>query len=104
MALNYSAKEAQLVQMAATLGFSVMPIHKLKAELTHSIASRMMARKGDKIYQSAAHSIANFPLALLQDLLPDWLITTNSASTKTCVQTPPSLSCPLPAPTLLALG
>ena len=46
-----SREETQLIEMAHRLGYAVTPISKSRQELARAIASRMVNRKGDFVYQ-----------------------------------------------------
>ena len=64
-------EEAEMMETALWLGYAVMPVDKLRRELAQSIASRMVNRTGEFVYQSTAFSLINFPLTVLQtDRLP----------------------------------
>lgn len=76
-------EETQLMEMAHRLGYALTPVIKLRRELAQAIASRMINRTGENVYQSAAFSITNFPLSVLQELLPALLLTKDSNGTKT---------------------
>ena len=76
-------EEAEMIETARRLGYAVMPVDKLRRELAQSIASRMVNRTGEFVYQSAAFSITNFPLTVLQTVFPDYLLTTDTRETKT---------------------
>ena len=76
-------EETQLMEMAHRLGYALIPVIKLRRELAQAIASRMINRTGENVYQSAAFSITNFPLSVLQELLPALLLTKDSNGTKT---------------------
>jgi len=60
-------EETQLMEMAHRLGYALTPVIKLRRELAQAIASRMINRTGENVYQSAAFSITNFPLSVLQE-------------------------------------
>ena len=78
-----SREETQLIEMAHRLGYAVTPISKSRQELARAIASRMVNRKGDFVYQSAAVSITNFPLSALESIFPDDLLTNDPDAPKT---------------------
>ena len=78
-----SREETQLIEMAHRLGYAVTPISKSRQELARAIASRMVNRKGDFVYQSAAFSITNFPLSALESIFPDNLLTNDPDAPKT---------------------
>lgn len=78
-----SREETQLIEMAHRLGYAVTPISKSRQELARAIASRMVNRKGDFVYQSAAFSITNFPLSALESIFPDDLLTNDPDAPKT---------------------
>ena len=72
-----------MIEMAHRLGYAVTPISKSRQELARAIASRMVNRKGDFVYQSAAFSITNFPLSALESIFPDNLLTNDPDAPKT---------------------
>ena len=76
-------EEMQLLEMASQMGYAVTPISKLRRFLAQSIASRMVNRTGEFVYQSAAFSIPNFPLTALETALPSYLLKTDLPGTKT---------------------
>ena len=61
---------AQMEAFANQYGYFCQRKELWKQELSASIASRMVPRWGDKVYQMMAYSIPNLPRALLQELLP----------------------------------
>ena len=68
-----------MMETALRLGYAVMPMDKLRRELAQSIASRMVNRTGEFVYQSVAFSITNFPLTVLQTVFPVHFLSAASA-------------------------
>ena len=87
MCMQLSKQEAQLVEMATELGYAVTPVTNHLKEFAHSIAIRMINRTGENLYQSAAHSISNFPLSVLSSVLPDSI----KSSSFVCLPSPAPL-------------
>jgi hypothetical protein len=61
---------AQMEALATKHGYLCQKKELWQQELSASIASRMVPRLGDKVYQMMAFSIPNLPRAVLQELLP----------------------------------
>jgi hypothetical protein len=68
---SYEEKVATMRALAMELGFVVTPIDRWRAELALSMASRLKAREGVDVYQSAAYSIAGFPRDAALSILPE---------------------------------
>ena len=76
-------EEAEMMETALWLGYAVMPVDKLRRELDQSIASRMVNRTGEFVYPSAAFSLINFPLTVLQTVFPAHRLSMDTPTTKT---------------------
>jgi hypothetical protein len=71
MSQEEDQERAQLMEMAAKYGFSLMPSTVMLQSLGNGIKSRMQQRLGDKVYQMATFSLPYFPKALLETYLPE---------------------------------
>ena len=83
MALGKTRAEEEFMRQALALGYGVTPVTKLYLELAQGIASRLINRKGEEVYQSVAFSILNFPLSVLMTIFPEDLLILDSPGTKT---------------------
>ena len=65
----------QMLELASAHGYICQPLTKWSKEIGHSIASRMVPRLGEQVYQVFAYNIPNCPKAALMKIFPSKYIT-----------------------------
>lgn len=66
--------ERALMRMAEALGYSLLPVKKLRKEIATAIGTRMRKREGLELYQTLAFTLPAIPKHGLDQILPRQLV------------------------------